>query len=330
MWRSQRGASLLLILVIVALLAIFAFVIFSTATKPKPAEIKAIPKPTGVVIANKPAATPSRMPAVKAAPQSTPASPGHCLKRAPEQTQWTVTFSTASAKSVLPPGQSPPTGTSSFDKKIVVTKGKDLLIEQDTKAGGIPFVICHMKGLFLSKMPNYDKWIISAKCPLNSFTTTDYSRADFAGFDWISDKNYSGEVLVANRKCFVFRDKTVVLEPSDLQVMNIAAQNAYAAYAIRKSAREYGHLASGDNPNEQAPPPFNPNDYKMDVTAVIDAEAGLPVQLVYGTLGGVVTRTYQFQHAAERVTLPADAQAALDAHLERMKRFSQGPRRFPQ
>ena len=77
-----------------------------------------------------------------------------------------------------------------------------------------------------------------------------------------------------------------------------------------------------DSQKEKSPVPTKPNDHKKEAVAAIDVETGLPVQLVYGTTHGVVTRTYQFQPAPELLILPADAQAVLDAHLVRMKRLS--------
>ena len=268
-------------------------------------------------------------------PQLPPLPPGPWLKPAPVPSQWVVTFSKAPSKGGKTPSsvqkREPPSsnnassvgGAAQVIKQIVVYKSANLLLEQTLDHNGTTIVMWRVKGLFLTKMPSYDKWIVSAKGPANSFSSTDYSHGDFAGFGWISAKNYIGAALVANRECLIFRDKTITLEPPDIHVMNIAAQDAYTAYESRKRARKEGLPVDDDNSNETTPPPFNLDEHKMEATAVIDAETGLPVQLVYATLGGIVIRNFQFQPTPTALlALSPDAQAALDAHYERVKRMS--------
>ena len=286
------------------------------------------PAVAGLIAAFAPLHAQQQTSSASTATPPTPLPPGPWLKRAPEPSQWIVTFSNAPApkKQASSSNQTSPGGVAQVAKKIVVTKNKDTLKEQTIKVDGSSIDVWRMQEIFFTKLPWVKDWIISPNGPPNNLFTTDYSKVDFAGFDWISEKNYAGMVLVANRKCLVFRGKTVTTEPMDLQISNIDAQTAYAAFATRKRMRDSVGITPDDDPNEEAPAPFNPNDHKMDATAAIDAETGLPVQLVYATPGGIVTRAYQFLSApATPLALPADAQTAFNAQSERMKRLSRPP-----
>jgi hypothetical protein len=146
------------------------------------------------------------------------------------------------------------------------------------------------------------------------FETADYSTQDFAGLSWISAQNFKGEVDYKGKKCFLFQDKVITVEATELD-------------AIKSNlARSFNTVKADENGNltikEGEHPQFHLDDYKKDVYAFIDEESRLPIAVLYKTPIGVVTRTYQYQKIQSMPPVPPEVQKALDAFKQREKSLS--------
>jgi len=213
---------------------------------------------------------------------------------------------------------------SSARKTVAVNKTADLLVEVTTRQNGSVVSRWKVSGLFLTQVGSDENWVASTGLE-TGFNETDYTKSDFPGFDWISQKNYVGVKTIGSQQCLVFRDKVVTIDPRDLATVRSAIQQSIDDWQVRQEERK-SKLSSSTPPNDvetPAPRPFNIDDYKMDAEAVIDSATGLPVMLSYATDTGSETRTYQFNPApATSLSLPPAAQGIVAAQQARLKRLS--------
>lgn len=255
-----------------------------------------------------------------------PLPPKPWLKRAPVPAQWLVLYAAKSQESAQPkdsPSKTPvdPTGK----KTVAVSKTADLLVEVTTRRSGAVVSRWKASGLFLTQVGSEGHWIVSASGSENGFNETDYTKSDFPGFDWISEKNYVGVKAIGSQQCLVFRDKVVTMDPRELAAVRAAVQQSIDDWQVRQE--ESKSKPSSPTPRNEveapAPRPFNIDDFKFDAEAAIDSATGLPVMLSYATTAGNETRTYQFNPApATPPSLPPAAQGIVAAQQGRLKRLS--------
>jgi hypothetical protein len=82
-----------------------------------------------------------------------------------------------------------------------------------------------------------------------------------------------------------------------------------------------GDIVSGAASGAPARRVFNIEDYKTQVTAYIDNETRLPVALVYLSLQGAVTRTYQFQELPAPLVIPEELRKELQKFDVRQRKL---------
>jgi hypothetical protein len=268
------------------------------------------------------------------APAATPVPlpPGPWIKRAPVPSQWVVSYAEKS-KANSPAGNVPPdTGakkTTPADptarSTVSVSKAADLLVEVTKRQNGAVVSRWRSGGRFFTQVGGAGPWFVSATGADSGFSETDYSKTDFPGFDWISEKNYVGARTVGDRQYFVFRDKVVTLDPQDIEALEKAAGQAIANWQDKQleSSAKGNSPAKPKAPATVPPRPFNIDDYKMDAEAVVDSDSGLPVTLSYGTTLGNETRTYQFlPPPSTPLSLPPEAQQIAGEQQASLRRAS--------
>lgn len=282
-----------------------------------------------LLVLNAGSALQAQQTAGQAASSPPPLPPGPWLKRVPVPSQWIVSFSSKSQEAAKPK----PTPVETRAKRTVaVSKGTNIMVEVTTRQNGAITQRWHAGGLFLTQVGRGGDWIPSSGGPQNSFNDTDYSRSDFSGFDWISEKNYVGVRAIGKQQCLVFRDKVITMEPIDVEaIRSVIAQSLrdWQAKQEDRKAKAGSSPSAAPPPSDPAPRPFNIDDYKMIAEATIDTASGLPVMLSYQTERGAETRTYQFlPPPATPLSLPPEAQKFVDAERARLQRLS-GPDAIP-
>lgn len=248
------------------------------------------------------------------------------LKRTPDPAQWIITFkaqgpasgsTTAHASGSAAPGGAAP----ARPKVMIVTKKGNTIDEKLVNENGVTIETWRISGYAVSAINGKDP--VLSPSPGNSFNTTDYSTADFAGFDWISAQNFTGAQEIMGRHCLVFKSKIVTMEPAEISLLKSIRTNEIIEQIARE---EEAAKAAGNNSTQTQPAapqiaPFNLDDFKVNVVAYIDDQSRVPVALVYETPNGVVTRTYQFQPPPDSVLVPPDVQALLEKSAARRRRM---------
>ena len=202
----------------------------------------------------------------------------------------------------------------------MVTKSGNTIAEKLVNENGVAIETWHVPGFTVSAVNGKDP--VLSPSPGNTFNTTDYSTTDFAGFDWISPQNFVGAKEIMGRHCLIFKSKIVTMEPAEISTLkSIRANQINEQIAREEAAKVAGNHANQTQPEEAPIAAFNPDDFKVDVTAYIDDQSRVPVALVYEIPNGTMTRTYQFQPPPASVVLPPDVSALLKKSVERRKRM---------
>jgi hypothetical protein len=260
----------------------------------------------------------SQQPQASATPPQPP-----FLNRAPASSQWIITFKPQETASAKDSSMAHAAGGASTPrpKVMVVTKNGSTIDEKLVNENGVIIETWLVSGYAVSAVNGKDP--VLSPSPGNTFNTTDYSAADFAGFDWISPQNFVGAKEIMGRHCLVFKSKIVTMEPTEISILKNIRANEIDAQKEREeeAAKAARNHANHIQPAEAPIAPFNPDDFKVEVAAYIDDQSRLPVALVYGTPNGVMTRTYQFQPSPASVVLPPDVSALLKKTVERRNRM---------
>jgi hypothetical protein len=277
-----------------------------------------------------------------ASPAATPPPlpPPPWLKKAPPSSQWLVAYTRGEAATKPASGRQGPLDATS-KKSVVVTKTPDVISETTARLNGSVVRRFSVAGLTLAQVGD-TPWVAASGYPQSSFSETDYIGADFAGFGWIAEKNYVGVQAVATRPCLVFHDKVMTADPQEIDLIRITMQQQKADWQNRQSGKvqkqvhptvtgsgsagkQSGKGSQADAAADETPPPdFNPDNYKRDVTAYIDAESGMPVLLTYKTQRNETeTRSYTFLATpTSPLVLPPEAQLLVDQNQTRLRRIS--------
>jgi hypothetical protein len=250
-----------------------------------------------------------------ASPKASPTPPAPpLLHQVPDLMQWVITY-TVEGSVPSTPGYSDKEKAKKADPIVTKTvlKGGGVIVEVAAKTGAAPIQTWCMPGGVQIHSADGKNWIVGAPTAAG-FETADYRAQDFAGLSWISTQNFKGEVDYQGRKCFVFSDKVVTTESSELKAIKLHL------------ARSFDTVKEDDNGNitvkEGVMPEFNVEDYKKEVFAYIDQETRLPVAVFYKTPTGIVTRSYQYQKLQSMPPVPPEVKKALDAFKQRAKSLS--------
>jgi hypothetical protein len=142
----------------------------------------------------------------------------------------------------------------------------------------------------------------------NNFNQTDYSKADFAGFDWVALSHYTGTGSVLGRKCLIFKSREIVMDAASLHLARLNALNKLISHDLSD------YSISDKNVSD--------DQFKVDVEADIDQQTRLPVKLTYQTAEGTTTRTYTFETAGSSLELPPEVRAAVGKFQKYLKSMS--------
>ena len=209
---------------------------------------------------------------------------GPLLKRALAPAEWVTT-----TRAVKPPGAAPPSAPAK-SKTVTVIKVQDFIYEKSISEQGAEFETWRISGGAASRS-NGGGWAVSAGRG-NNFDSTDYSKTDFAGFDWIALGNFTGRGNVMGKKCIIFKAKVVIMDSHEL-----------------KMEKE----ASGAKVDDQ---------FKVDVEADIDEQTRLPVLLTYHTPNGVMERSYVFSSPDGTPSPPVEVVQLIKKYNEILRRMS--------
>ena len=250
---------------------------------------------------------------------------GPLLSRVPAPAAWTITTQGAPDDSDAGSPQ-PPTGaaaTNPIKPRITqVIKGQNLIFEKVIAENGSLIEMWRIGGLAVMN-PDNSGWIISPGGG-TTFNTTDYSEADFAGFDWISLHNFSGVRDVQGKHCITFKDRVITLDPQEVAMIQAAFNNSAANEAARERQEQQNQHLKNPSPTPDKPvPTYDVNSLKVDVEADIDNETRLPVQLTYKTVSGkTMIRTYSFQAPSGSLSLPREVQSLIKSYQDRQQRMT--------
>jgi len=231
-----------------------------------------------------------------------PPPTGPLLSRASSPAEWSVTIKTDASTGAAGNGAStsvaPANATNQAKPQImVVIKDLDLIFEKTALVNGDVMESWHEGNWAVSKT-NGSNWIVAPGAGNgNTFNTVDYAKADFAGFAWISLNNFSGRRMVMGKKCLIFKDKVITIDPAELEI-------------------DRGGLEAKGNvlPNNDR--------FKVDVEADIDDATRLPVMLIFQAPRGQATRTYSFRTPEGSLSLPPEVKQLLDKYNLYIKRMS--------
>ena len=248
-------------------------------------------------------------------PQARPTPPAPpLLQRVPDMMQWGITYTVAGAGTTTSgdSDQEKAKKTEPLATKTVL-KGGGMILEVTARNGAAPSQMWWLPGGVQMHSADGKTWLVGAQSPAG-FETADYATQDFAGLGWISPQNFQGEVDYKGRKCYLFQDKVVTSETSELSAIKSHLD------------RSFDTVKTDENGNTTVKvgvhPQFHIEDFKKDVYACIDKESRLPVAVIYKTPGGVVTRTYQYQKLQTMPPVPPEVRKALDAFKQREKSLS--------
>jgi hypothetical protein len=246
-----------------------------------------------------------------ASPMPTPPQPPF-LKRAPDRVQWTIAYLNDSKKS----GDGKAEQSGADPKLRTVVKDHDVVCEKTIKGNNETIQVWHVgKGITVASSDG-KKWVFGYGNQ-QGFEDVNYDTNDFSGFDWVGAQNFIGEKKVNGRSCLIFQDKVVTVDPSRLDMIKSDIERDTSWIQINKS----GDIVSGAASGAPARRVFNIEDYKTQVTAYIDNETRLPVALVYLSLQGAVTRTYQFQELPAPLVIPEELRKELQKFDVRQRKL---------
>jgi len=225
-----------------------------------------------------------------AAPAQTPGTveplpPGPLIQeRAPKMARWLITLVVGKAKAPESPSAAGQKGAAPklpWASKVAVTKTDEIIREETLDEKGQTWSAWCLPGLQITVWPDGKSWFVQQaqanrdpNVPVAMFT--DYSKSDFPGFEWISEKNYTGIQKVGSKTCLVFRDVSALMSPEELKQMSPGDE--------------------GSNPT-------------ISVVASIDVETRLPVALTRGN----EAHTYEFIAPPEqKLTFPPIVESLIE------------------
>jgi hypothetical protein len=251
-----------------------------------------------------------------------PAAPqlpqGPLLNRLEAPAAWTITAQASDNPPAAATGtdNSAPPVKNATPRITSVVKGQNLVFEKVLTENGTSIETWRVGDVAIMSQ-NKSGWFITPGGG-NTFNTTDYSKADFAGFDWISLANFSGPRDVAGKHCITFKSQVVTLDPLVLATME-------SDYKNKLVAKYMADQRAGKTPDTSSRA-FNANAFKVDVEADIDNETRLPVQLIYKDQDGkTITRSYIFQPAPAQLSMPPEVENVLKGYQNHVRRVMAGP-----
>jgi hypothetical protein len=238
---------------------------------------------------------------------------GPLLNRAGVPASWTITTQQAAGTN---PNVSPGADKVAKPKIVLVVKDKNLIFERVLTEGGSSIETWRCGDVAIINQ-NKIGWSLSPSRG-TTFTVTDYSKADFAGFDWISLENYSGPRDVNGKHCITFKGRVITFDPQEVAILQSISRNQ--TLEQNRTVSETGKAP--DNPVQA----FTVDSLKVDVEADIDNETRLPVQLIYKDQAGkTVTRSYLFQPPPAPLSLPPEVEKLLKNYQDHARRIPTGP-----
>jgi hypothetical protein len=246
------------------------------------------------------------------APKASPTPPAPPLvRRVPDLTEWGITYTLngTAAPVTVDSGREGAKQLEPLQTKSIF-KGGGMILEITAKGGGASTQTWHLSGGVRMHSADGKTWIVGASSPAG-FETADYTTQDFAGLSWISPQNFKGEVDYKGRKCFVFSDKVVTTEASELEAIKSHLDRSFDT--VKKDENGNTTVQVGVHPQ------FHIEDFKKEVYAYIDVETRLPVAVMYKTPGGIVTRTYEYQKMQSMPPVPPEVRKALDSFRQSEK-----------
>ena len=130
---------------------------------------------------------------------------GPLLARAPDFSCWIATFGHPSSQAQVP------MSTSQKEVRATFTKTKGIYYEEYINPAGKVWKTWRASRIQATIAPEGTVILGSVGDPR---LVTDYSKTDFLGTDWISDKNFIGVRQYKGRKCLVFSETAQVMDPS--------------------------------------------------------------------------------------------------------------------
>jgi len=240
------------------------------------------------------------------------------INRAPDSTQWVVLYKT----------QANSGDSQNMDGKMAnlqpllpvqenVIKAKGMVMVNAINGNGAKSEAIYFSNGLAAISQGGSNWMVGSPSD-QSFDSCDYSRQDFAGFDWISAENFAGSKQMNGRTYLIFKDRVVTISPAQVEAIKSDMATNFSWVPLDKNGKPLPITPE----MEARRPKFNIENYKSDVTAYIDDQTRLPIALVYKTRNGTVTRTYQFQPAKGSISIPPDAFKAIEVFRARQKSLS--------
>lgn len=232
-----------------------------------------------------------------------PLPQGPLLKRAPEFSEWVITYAMSQpvaadkkgdksgrAPEVQPqPGPDIAQGTPATPKRVIVTSAGPVRHVVTIDSDGRKTEAWCKGNLQVFDKPEWSAPVVTDGLNLDDALRIDFSKTDFPGFEWISPSNYRGVQKVGERDCLIFSD--VVVANKD-----VVARTATEAQ----------------------------DEAKYSAKAYVDLERRLPV---WGNLGGEIM-TIKFSDTKPGVlALPPRVQTVIDQRSEALKRMTRRPPR---
>ena len=253
---------------------------------------------------------------------------GPLLNRVPAPAEWTITTkmapdSSGGTDTSAPESPNPAIGANPINPRITqVIKGENLIFEKVAAESGALTETWRVGALAIMN-PEKTGWIISPGGG-TTFNTTDYSKEDFAGFDWISLHNFSGVRDVMGKHCITFKDQVITLDPQEISMMQESFNSSARSELSQEQLKQQQQNPQKPIPFPDKPlPAFDVNSLKVDVEADIDNETRLPVQLTYKTSNGkTMIRIYSFQPPPGALSLPPEVESLIKSFKDRQQRMT--------
>jgi len=241
-----------------------------------------------------------------------PLPPGPLLNRTPEYCRWTVVTEgqTANApkpqKSTAAPKSTPP------PKKVTYTKSGSIIVEESPSGQ-----VWHLSNFQVTFYPGRPVPLISPESGGDDLYTVDFSRADFAGLNWISPETYKGIASLQGRQCLVFQGKVTPWTP--LEMYQLESQASDAAIRANFEASKGGGRPTELNFH------FDRSTVMEPAIVYIDLQSRLPIMLLFGK-DNSQTRTYFYESIAPvPLTLPPAVAQAVAQEQQRESDLSRPP-----
>ena len=216
------------------------------------------------------------------APGSTPPPvppPGRLLNRAPDFSQWTVSYKT-SVPDKPNPGEKVP--VDSGDSVTVVTKTKPVYHVQRLNGAGRRIDQWAEGGVQVVILPNAQLPLVSA--PGGESYGINFTRSDFPDVAWVSRKNFADIKNVMGFDCLIFRDKVrPIMEGARGVGEVIPTLDAEAGIDIKSRLPIYLRLGDsmttyvyGTAPSSPLVPPANIASLIQQWSATLDLASKVP------------------------------------------------------